>query len=384
MTVVQNPRFEHANGEKRSITTLVVCANSAWNLLNFRGPLIAGLIKAGYRIVAAAAPDGSESRLLELGAEFHPLPVDPAGRNPFADVRLLAALSELLRRERPAALLTFTVKPNIFGGLAARFSRTPVVATVSGLGSAFLGGGAVARLVERLYRLSLARAKAVFFQNDDDRDLFVERKLVRPDQVRRVAGSGVDLDRFAVVSLPAAETPVFLFVGRLLRDKGLFELIEAARLLRKRGVAAEVRLVGPQAVENPSAVTTAEVARWTADGLVTYLGPADDVRPAIAAADCLILPSYREGLPRSLLEGAAMGRPLIATDVSGCRDVVDHGFNGYLSAARSAPALAAAMADMCALSPTERRVMGERSRAKVEQEFSVQRVIGTYLAEISR
>ena len=360
----------------------MICANTAWNLANFRAPLIASLVADGHRVIAAAARDGAESRLVALGAEFHDLPVQPSGRNPLADLRLLASIARLLAAERSAILMTFTIKPNIYGALAARLTGNATLATVSGLGSAFLAGGRTGRLIDRLYRLGLGRAKAVFFQNDDDRDLFLERRLVTGPQVRRVSGSGVDVDHFALAQPTANARPVFLFIGRLLWDKGVREYVEAARLVAESGVEAEFRMVGECGVDNPSAVPLSQVERWAADGTITYLGPTDDVRGAIAAADCVVLPSYREGLPRSLLEGAAMGRPLIASDVPGCRDVVVDGDTGFLCAPRSPHDLAAAIRRMDALAPAERRAMGLRARGKIEREFAVDRVVAAYRMEL--
>lgn len=362
--------------------TVVVCANTAWNLANFRRPLIQSLLADGLRVVASAASDGTEHRLAELGAEFHALPIEASSRNPLADLRLLAALLLLLRRERPTALLTFTIKPNIYGPLAARLAGVRAIATVSGLGSAFLAGGATASLIDRLYRFALKRAQAVFFQNDDDRDLFLARGLVKQGQVRRVAGSGIDLNRFQVADLPSIDAPVFLLIGRLLWDKGVGEFVAAARILTAQYPAARFRLLGGVGVDNPSAVTISELERWAGDGTIDYLAETDDVRPAIAAADCVVLPSYREGLPRSLLEGAAMGRPLIASDVPGCRDVVDDRVNGFLCAPRSASALAEAMARMAALSADERRQMGLRGREKIEREFAESKVVAAYRSEL--
>lgn len=360
----------------------MLCANSAWNLVNFRGAIIAALVAANHRVIAAAAPDGSEARLVALGAEFRELRVEASGRNPIADARYFLALVQLLKKERPAALLTFTVKPNIYGPLAAGLTGTRALATISGLGSAFLAGGPTGRLVDWLYWLGLARADAVFFQNSEDRALFIRRRLIKAEQARQVPGSGVDLSYFSPAALPGNRHPVFLFVGRLLWDKGLGELVEASRLLRRRGYAMEVRLVGECGVKNPSSVTLSEVRRWEADGFIRYLGPSDDVRREIAAADCVVLPSYREGVPRSLLEGAAMARPLIATDVPGCRDVIEHELNGFLCAPQSASSLADQMARMADLSAGERQEMGREGRQKIEREFAVERVIEAYRAEL--
>ena len=361
---------------------MIICANTAWNLANFRAPIIASLVADGHRVIAAAAPDGSQSKLLDLGAEFRSLPVQSSGRNPLADLRLLASLTRLLAAEPGAQLMTFTIKPNIYGTLAARLSGRRAVATISGLGSAFLAGGRLGRLIDRLYRLALSGAQAVFFQNDEDRDLFLERRLVRPEQVRRVPGSGIDLGKFEAAPLPARSPPVFLFIGRLLVDKGVREFVEAARLVRKSGREAEFRILGECGVDNPSAVPFSEVERWAADGTIDYLGSSDDVRGAIAEAECIVLPSYREGVPRSLLEGAAMARPLIATDVPGCRDVVDDGSNGFLCEPRTATALADAVRRICDAGPAERQAMGLRARTKVEREFAVERVIAAYRREL--
>ncbi len=360
------------------------CANTAWNLANFRSPIIAALVADGHRVIAAAAADGSEARLVQLGAEFRRLPVQSSGRNPLADVRLLLWLVRLLTLERPTRLMTFTIKPNIYGSLAARLTGTRAIATISGLGSAFLAGGPTGRLIDRLYRLGLSRVEAVFFQNDDDRDLFLERRLVTSDQVRRVPGSGVDLAHFHFVPPPTNRCPIFLFVGRLLWDKGVREFVDAARLVEESGMDAEFRLLGACGVDNPSAVTLLEVERWAADGIIRYLEATGDVRSAVAAADCIVLPSYREGVPRSLLEGAAMGRPLIASDVPGCRDVVEDGGNGFLCAPRSAWALAQAIQRMVALAPPERAAMGRHSRTKAEREFAVGRVVAAYRTELGR
>ena len=363
--------------------TVVICANTAWNLANFRAPLIASLLADGHRVIAAAAADGSESKLRGLGAEFRSLPVQSSGRNPLADLRLLAAITRLLAGEPSAQLMTFTIKPNIYGALAARLTGNRTLATISGLGSAFLAGGLTGHLIDRLYRLGLGGARAVFFQNDEDRDLFVERRLVRADQIRRVPGSGIDLTAFAAMPLPGGAAPVFLFIGRLLLDKGVREFVEAARLVKASGHQAQFRMLGECGVDNPSAVPFSEVERWSADGTINYLGSAEDVRGSIAEADCIVLPSYREGVPRSLLEGAAMGRPLIATDVAGCRDIVEEASNGFLCEPRSAGALADAIRRMVELAPAERQAMGRRARAKVEREFAVERVVAAYRRELA-
>lgn len=359
-------------------------SNCAWNLANFRRPLIEAFVERGDCVVCAAAADGHEALLRGLGADFVDLPVDAGGTSPVADLKLLMAIDRLIRRVRPGAVLTFTIKPNIFGLLAARARGVPAIATISGLGSSFLGGGLTGFVTDRLYRLALAGAQAVMFQNDDDRALFTGRGLVDSGRTRLVAGSGIDLDRFRPAPVEPGGPMRFLLIARLLKDKGLVEYADAARALLDEGLNVQCAVVGPDGGSNPSAVPKSQVERWVRNGTIGYLGATDDVRGAIAAADCVVLPSYREGLPRSLLEGAAMARPLIATDVPGCRAVVEPGVNGLLCAPRSASALALAMRQMAGLDPVVRLAMGAAGRRMVEAQYDQRKVAAAYLAEVGQ
>ena len=314
----------------------------------------------------------------QLDVERIAVRIDRSGLNPFADFGLLAEYRRQLKRIRPTAYLGYTIKPNIYGSYAASLLGIPAIPNVSGLGTAFIRGGPLQHIVTLLYRIGFKRAPIVFFQNDEDRELFTRRRIIRSDQGRVLPGSGVDLGRYASTP-PASGSPVFLFVGRLLRDKGVVEFVEAARSLRSILPDARFQLLGPIDEGNRTAINRAEVQSWVADGMVEYLGTVDDVRPAIAAATAVVLPSYREGLPRSLLEAGAMARPLIATDVPGCREVVVHGINGYLCPARNSGSLAAAMRQMAELPEAERRAMGDAARRKVQDEFGEERVICAYL-----
>jgi glycosyltransferase involved in cell wall biosynthesis len=254
---------------------------------------------------------------------------------------------------------------------------------VSGLGTAFIRGGPLQMIVTRLYRAGFRRASVVFFQNVEDRQLFVGRRIVRPDQARVLPGSGVDLERFRPAPL-AAGAPVFLFIGRLLRDKGVIEFVEAARSLRSEFPDARFQLLGAVDQGNRTAIRQSEIDAWIAEGVVEHLGTTDDVRPFIAAATAVVLPSYREGLPRSLLEAAAMARPLVASDVPGCRDVVVDGLNGYLCAVRDADSLAAAMRRLAQLPPAQRLAMGEAGRQRVQERFSEALVVRAYLDVLAK
>lgn len=362
---------------------IVISINSAWNIFNFRLSLTRALADDGHRVTALAPADGFVPRLLEAGLGFEPIAIDAKGLSPTSDARLLARYVARLRRLRPDVLLCYTAKPNIYGSLAAHLLGIPVINNVAGLGTAFIRSGPLKAIMTRLYRLAFRRSRTVFFQNEEDLAQFVGEGIVRAEQARLLPGSGIDLARFAPRAGGAPGGPLtFLFVGRVLRDKGVVEFVEAARRVRERLPDARFQLLGFVGAENRTALGRAEVEAWAGEGLIEYLGDTEDVRPAIAAADCVVLPSYREGLPRALLEGAAMGKPLIATDVQGCRSVVEHGVNGFLCTVRSGEALAEAMLSLAALTPEGRSEMGAAARRTVEQRFDERLVIARYRAAI--
>lgn len=359
--------------------TIVLSANSDWNIVNFRGGLIRALRTAGYEAVVIAPHDPSaDRRMRELDVERIPIRIDRSGLNPWADLQLVGEYKRLLRRIRPAAYLGYTIKPNVYGCFAAASLGIPAIPNISGLGTAFIRSGPLQQIVKALYRVGFRRAPRVFFQNDEDRELFVDRKIVRADQARVLPGSGIDLDRFRPGPLPEG-APIFILIGRLLRDKGVVEFVEAARQLRTEMPDGRFQLLGPIDDGNRTSVSKAELQSWIAQGVIEYLGTTDDVRPFIAAASAVVLPSYREGMPRSLLEAAAMGRPLIATDVPGCREIVEEGRNGLLCVVKDARSLAAAMRRFAGMSLEDRIAMGKAARRKVQEEFSEERVIRAYL-----
>lgn len=364
--------------------TIVISINAAWNIVNFRAGLISALQQRGYRIVALAPDDEYRTRLEEMGVELCPIAIDSKGMSPFHDLMLLARYRAVLRRLQPLLFLGYTIKPNIFGSLAAHSLGIPVINNISGLGTAFIKEGLLTRIATILYRIALRRSRTIFFQNDEDRRLFLARRIVRPEQARLLPGSGVDVRRFQPAEPAGARDGcTFLFVGRLLWDKGVREFVEAARLVRTRLPGASFQLLGFLDVPNRTAVGRSDVDGWVAEGLIDYLGAHSDVRPFVAAADCIVLPSYREGLPRTLLEGAAMGKPLIASDVPGCRDVVEHQANGLLCAVRDPSSLSDAMIVMAEMPHQRRAEMGALGRKTVEQRFDQQIVIDLYLAAIA-
>ncbi len=359
-------------------TTVMLSANASWNLVNFRAPIIAALTRRGHRVVAAVPDDGGADSLRSLGVEIEFVPVDARGVSPLRDLRLFLSYRSVFRRVRPDAFLAFTAKPNIYGSLAAALCDVPVINTITGLGTAFLSGRALQAIVSRLYRLALRRSKRVFFHNKEDCALFVDRKLVRSEQAAVVAGSGVDLERFSPrQNLKADGSVTFLFIGRMLTDKGAMEFARAAEIVGSQ-IEARFRMLG-SVEDHPKAVSRDFLEEAARRGTIELLGTCDDVRPVIADSDCVVLPSYREGLPRVLLEASAMGKPVIATDVPGCRDAVADGVTGLLCEPRSAASLARAMTAMAAMTPSERGAMGKAGRLKAEREFSIDGVVNCYL-----
>lgn len=377
---------------------VIIALNTAWNLYNFRAGLIRTLIAEGYEVVAIAPSDEYAGRLSELGCRFVPLAMDNGGTHLGRDLTLLWRFYRLLRRERPSVFLGYTVKPNVYGSLAAHALGIPVVNNIAGLGAVFINDSWLTRLVRGLYRVALSRSAKVFFQNEDDRQLFVEWRLVQQEVTDRVPGSGLDLTRFSPGAASDSVTPsacpagsrkvnsgefLFLLIARMLWDKGVGEYVAAARILKRSVTGVDFCLLGFVDVQNPAAISREQMEEWVIEGVVKYLGISDDVQRHIAAADCVVLPSYREGLSRTLLEAAAMGCPIITTDVVGCREIVDDGVNGLLCRPRDAADLAEKMRRMITLSSEERAEMGRRGRDKVEREFDERIVIGKYLKAIA-
>lgn len=368
--------------------TIVIAANTSWNLVNFRGNIVEALIDRGFEVVAFAPEDGYTGQLKRMGVKVHTLEFRSSTISPLQDAWLLLRYFSLLRTIRPVAFLGFTIKPNIYGALAARVLGIPTINNVSGLGTAFIKQGLITRIAINLYRQAFRRSSTVFFQNDEDRAVFIGGRIVDAERARLLPGSGIDLERFKpmlALDAPSLERPfIFLLIARLLWDKGAQEYVDAARVVKQQYPATRFQILGFADVDNRTAVPRATLNGWISEGLVEHLGAADDVRPHIAAADCIVLPSYREGLPRSLLEASAMARPIVATDVPGVRDVVDHEVTGLLCAARDATSLANAMIAIIEMPREAREAMGQAGRAKVERKFAISRVTDCYLDAIDR
>jgi glycosyltransferase involved in cell wall biosynthesis len=363
---------------------VIITDNTTWSIWNFRLPLVRRLLEAGCR-VTLLAPIGEHSEKLEsIGCHLVDLKLDRKGLSPIGNFGLFLSMRRVFKQKRPDVVLGYTIKNNIFGALAARSLRIPFIPNITGLGTSFLSGGVLQNFVEFLYKVSFKRIEVVFFQNHDDRDHFVERKLVKPFQARVVPGSGIDVDQFKPQPYPKNdEKLVFLFIGRLLRDKGIYEFVDVAKEIRNKNSNIIFRILGSIDTANTSGVQREILENWIDEGIIEYEGTTTDVRPLIREANCIVLPSYREGAPRTLIEAASMARPLISTDVPGCRSVVNHGENGILCEARSTTSLRAAIEEFLKLSHESRSEMGRSGCVKVQREFDSNIISNAYLRAIS-
>jgi glycosyltransferase involved in cell wall biosynthesis len=371
------------SGSAKASRTIVFAANSAWNILNFRMNLVRALKGEGLAPVALVPAGEGVKELRAAGLPVYTIAMSADDTSPLSGFFLAARYIQALRQIRPAAFLGFTPKPNIFGSMAASALRISVINNVTGLGTAFIHGGFLGKLVPYLYRVAFKGSKQVFFHNEDDRGLFVRKGIVAPRKTAVIPGSGVDLTRFQAKPLPGRDDAVtFLFIGRLLWEKGVGEFVEAADLVKRRAPAARFQILGP-VDEGKRGVPASELSRWLSAGVVEYLGTASDVRPFIEAADCVVLPSYREGMPRVLLEAGAMARPIIGADVPGCRQIVREGVTGFLAEARSGEAVAAKMLELIGLGAAARSEMGLRVRQVVEHEFDETLVERAYVRALA-
>jgi glycosyltransferase involved in cell wall biosynthesis len=365
--------------------TALLFANTDWYLYNFRKPLAIKIRDSGYRVHLVSPPGKYAARFASEGLEWHSFDFARRGINPFAEIFTLARLIALYRRVQPTHCHHFTIKCVLYGSVAARLAGvTKTINAITGLGHVFVSKsfriGIVRKSVVYLYRICL-RGTDVVFQNDDDRNAFAAAGLLDGSRVHLIRGSGVDVDRFRVDPHRRFDRkPVsILFASRLLWEKGLAELIEAADILRDRGIAAIVRIAGDRDPGNPSAVPQSILATWAKLPNVQMLGHRDDIATLLAESDIAVLPSYREGTPRILLEAAAAGLPLVATDVPGCREIVRNDDNGILVPAHNATALADAL-ERLAGDPSMRARMGVRSRDIACDEFAEDRVLEATLA----
>jgi len=376
------------NSDQAAKLRIAVVAISSWFLYKFRLKLLLALRDAGHDVVAVA-PDGPYAqRIKDAGIQYRHVALSRTGINPFTELYSVLSLRRVFRSEGIDTVLSFTPKGNIYAAFAAGRLPIRIIQTISGLGRVFVRESLLRRVVTTLYRRAFVRAYRILFENRDDRQFFVDRGYVDAGKAERIPGLGVDLVTFkpaANPSLTKGDGLVFLLIARLIWEKGLAQYADAARAIRARHPAMRFQILGQLESNSVSALPKETLDEWVKSGAIEYLGVADDVRTHVEAADCMVLPTYyREGVPRSLMEAAAMGKPIITTNISGCSDTVTDGVTGFLCRPQDLDDLVAALERFIALSPAERVEMGQRGRAKMEAEFDEAFVIGRYLSLVSR
>jgi glycosyltransferase involved in cell wall biosynthesis len=363
---------------------IAIVLNTSWNIFNFRMNFVRELINQGHEVHTIAPLDEYTKHLIEAGCIHHRIKMDSRGANPIKDSALILELLLQYRRIKPDIILHYTIKPNVYGTLAASILRIPVINNVCGLGTVFLKKNIVSAIAIFLYRISFRFAKKVFFQNPEDLKLFVNKKLVSNKSADLVPGSGIDLNKFYPTEFKRNEKFTFLLISRLITDKGVMEYIEAVKKLKASGLDANFQILGAKDPEHKRGIKMDVIEDWIKSDTIEYLGTSNDVRSHIHNADCIVLPSYREGTPRTLLEAASSSKPIIATDVPGCNNVVINQFNGLLCRLKDADDLASKMKEMTHFNDDILRTFGKNGRTKMEAEYSESLVINKYLRALEQ
>lgn len=361
---------------------ILIVDNSAWNIYNFRLPLIKKLSSSGFKIKALSPIDEYINYLNETPFVKH-LPIrflQPNSKNIIRDLIFLFELILLYKKEKPNLILHFTIKPNIYGNLAARICNIPSIAVVTGLGYTFLHQKGLYNIIPSLYKFAFKNILKLVLYNKDDQEVFLQKKLVPQHKCLIIPGSGVNTRYFFPIFPQRNDGKfVFLFIGRLLKDKGLLEFIEAGKEVCKNYPNAEFWIAGDLNDTNPSAIPKDMILAWMEGKNITYYGKLSDVRQIIGNADVLVLPSYREGVPRAILEAMSMGKPIITTDAAGCRETVEHGLNGLVVPVKNPAALALAMSYLIETPKSALEAMGQHSRNRALKLFDERIVTKSYL-----
>ena len=354
---------------------VLILTNNIGGLHSFRKEVLKAIVDAGYRVYISE-PDDDErvGYFKSIGCSIIKTDFNRRGINPIDDFKLMLNYRKLIKKQKPVAVLTYTIKPNIYGGIASRLCGVPQIANVTGLGDALENGGWLKMLSIGLYKLGLRKARCVSFQNNNNRESCIRLGIANEDS-KLLPGSGVNLQHHTYQPYPQDDGKItFLYIGRLLKDKGIEEYFSAAKTIKKKYPNTEFRILG-----NIEGSYQFQLAELTRVGIISYLGTTNDVRPFIKNVHCTVMPSYHEGMSNVNLESAANGRPVITTNVPGCRETVDDGKTGFLVEAKSAQSLAEGIERFIALPYNDKELMGQNARQKVEKEFDRQIVVEAYL-----
>lgn len=365
---------------------IAIVANTSWYVYNFRKELISELLKNGHQVVTVAPVymDEYSQKLIDMGCTHFNVNMDNKGTNPVKDIATFFSFISIYKKAKPDMIFHFTIKPNIYGTLAAKFLNIPCINNISGLGTLFIKEGFATLVAKILYKISQNHPKHIFFQNNEDHEHFMKLGLVKKEKSSVLPGSGVDTVRFSPREKEQNDGKfVFLLIARMLKDKGIVEFVKAAEIVKSTCNYCEFQLLGFMDEKDKNGVTKKEMSDWIKDGAIKYLGVSNSVENHLAEADCFVLPSfYKEGTPRSLLEAASMGKPLITTDTPGCRNVLIDNENGYFCKVKDSDDLAQKMMKMVELPHDQIKKMGERSRRLIIEKFDVKLVIWEYLKRV--
>ena len=364
-----------------------IVANTTWNIYNFRLNVIEKLLNEGFDVFVLAPIDEYIEYKERFPRVIHiPLRVlTRDSKHPLKDLILIAELRRKYKVLKLDLVLHYTHKPNIYGAIAGKLLSIPTIGVVTGLGYPFLKKGWIEKLVTLMYKMTLGFHKKVIFENEDDRILFIDKKIVKQDKAVSIKGCGVNITHFSPNGKSSKEDITrFTFIGRLLYDKGIKEFVKAASEIKNRyNGTTKFTVVGELDKDNPSSVNPDELAKWVHEDIIDYKGYVKDVRKVISDSDCIVLPSYREAIARSLTEAMAMGKPIITTNVAGCKEAVDDGINGFIVKVKSSDSLKEAISKMISVGNEERKKMGLAGRKKAEIEFDDKIIATQIVAEIN-
>ncbi len=354
--------------------------NAMWEMYNFRGELLQELKAKGYEITVICPPDEKNAHYFtDLGIKLLTVPMSRKGTNIKEDLQLVKNLFKVYKKEKFDLVFHYTIKPNIYGTLAAKLARIKSIAITTGLGYVFLHNNITSFIAKFMYKFSLAFANEVWFLNDDDMNIFLDKDLITERQAFKLPSEGINTKRFVPKEKNRKDSKtVFLMIARVLYDKGFNEYLEAAKLIKAQRNDVEFQLLGAIDSGNPSGVPQSVVEDAVSNGFINYLGTTSDVLPIIREADCMVLPSYREGISRVLMEAASMEKPIIATNVTGCREVINDGETGFLCKVKSPVDLAHKMAKIINMTEKEKVIMGQKGRVKVIEEMDLEKIIDIY------
>tara|TARA_Y100000768_G_scaffold388767_1_gene386975 strand:- start:958 stop:2091 length:1134 start_codon:yes stop_codon:yes gene_type:complete len=365
--------------------TIAIIYNATHHVLLFKAELIKSIKKNGYRVVVLASVDNYTEKLKEIVDEFHEIKLDSSGVNPIKDTYLIFQIYNICKIIKPTAVLNFTIKPVIYGTFVARLlGGVPVINTITGLGTAFISTGFTNKVAKCFYKFTFKHSHLVFFQNPDDQQFFKELNIISRDNTKLVSGSGVDLVKFKPIKNKKRENIKILFIGRIIADKGIYELIESAKIIKKEYSNVTFILMGMLGVKNRTSISKNEVDNWVNNGLIEFVPFKDDIRCILGDSDLVVLPSYREGTPKTLIEAASMGKPIIATNVPGCREVVIDEVNGFLCQVKNSASLANKIKKFIELDYSRKIEMGKKSRELAEEKFDIIKVNNCYINEINK